>query len=68
MVLDNPERNEAESMIKLIKEKLETASDKIKVSVAAGVAFGSGKEILEIAEAADAHMYENKKSEKESGC
>lgn len=67
MILDNPAGGKAERIIKSVKEALEAdnTDDKIKVSGAAGLAFGRGKDILEVVKAADANMYEDKKRMKE---
>lgn len=67
MILDNPAGGEAERIIKSVKETLEAdnADDGIKVSSAAGLAFGRGKDIFEIVKAADANMYEDKRRMKE---
>ena len=67
MIIDDPHHNETESIIKNIKENLESdmVDNQIKISSAVGSAFGSGKDILEVVKTADARMYENKKRSKE---
>lgn len=67
MIIDEPHRNETESIIKNIKENLESdmVDNQIKISSAVGSAFGSGKDIYEVVKTADARMYENKKRSKE---
>ena len=67
MIIDEPESDEAEAVIDGIRKKLETVNedDIVKISSAVGLAFGKGKEILKVVEAADAQMYENKKMSKE---
>lgn len=68
MIIDNPAQNEAESIVKAVKEKLEADNErnKVKISSAVGLAFGRGNDILKVVEEADAYMYENKKLSKES--
>lgn len=68
MIIDNPNDNEAENIVKTVTESLQAddADGKFKISSAVGIAFGSGKDILEIVKEADAHMYENKKLSKKS--
>lgn len=68
MIIDNPDHDETESVVKTVRKKLEAdnAEDKIKISSAVGVAFGIGKDILEVVKAADTYMYENKKLSKAS--
>lgn len=68
MIIDNPAKNEAESIVKAVKEKLEAdyIHEKLKVSSAVGLAFGNGADVLKVVEEADAHMYENKKLSRES--
>lgn len=67
MIIDDPHHNETESIIKNIKQNLESdmVDNQIKISSAVGSAFGSGKDILEVVKTADARMYENKKRSKE---
>lgn len=68
MIIDNPNNNEAESISKSVIKNFE-ASDtngNPKISSAFGIAFGNGKDILEIVKEADSYMYENKKRSKES--
>ncbi len=66
MIIDNPVPGETERLVKGIKESLEShnADSEIKTSSAVGVAFGKGKDILEIVKKADACMYENKRLSK----
>lgn len=66
MIIDNPVPGETERLVKGIKESLEShnADNEIKTSSAVGVAFGKGKDILEIVKKADACMYENKRLSK----
>lgn len=68
MVIDNPGRNEPEGIIEAVREKLEAenAKKEIKISSAAGFAYGKGSDIVKVVEEADAHMYENKKLSKEN--
>lgn len=66
MILDNPEENKAESIIREVQERLADANrdKKIKVSSAVGYAIGKGRDIKEVVKKADAHMYENKRKSK----
>ena len=68
MILDNPKSGEAEEMVQAARNRLEEGNqeNKVKISSAVGLAFGAGADILKTVEAADAHMYENKKQSKES--
>lgn len=68
MILDNPKSGEAEEMVQTARKRLEEGNqeNKVKISSAVGLAFGAGADILKTVEAADAHMYENKKQSKES--
>ena len=68
MVIDNPGCNEPEGIIEAVREKLEAenAKKEIKISSAAGFAYGKGSDIVKVVEEADAHMYENKKLSKEN--
>lgn len=68
MVIDNPRCNEPEGIIEAVREKLEAenAKKEIKISSAAGFAYGKGSDIVKVVEEADAHMYENKKLSKEN--
>lgn len=63
MIIDNPNDREAEDIVKSVAGNLEAENDEnqIKISGAAGWAAGKGNEIFEVVEAADAHMYEDKK-------
>lgn len=66
MIIDNPEQEEAQTIIQAVQEKLEAdhADNEIKVSSAVGSALGRGTDILEVVKIADAHMYEHKKHNK----
>lgn len=68
MIIDNPASRETENVAKAVKADLEAgnADAKIKISSAVGFAMGCGKDILEVVQLADAHMYENKKHSKEN--
>lgn len=63
MILDNPESNEADKLVEVIRQRLEreNAGSEIPVSVAVGIAFGKGQEIPEVVKEADACMYEDKR-------
>lgn len=66
MIIDDPSENEAEYIVKVVEESLETENEgKVRISSAAGLAFGRGKDILEVVKAADIQMYENKRRSKE---
>ena len=67
MIIDNPVRNEAENIIKAVKEKLENDNEKDmpKITSAVGMAFGCGSDILKVVERADAAMYTNKRLSRE---
>lgn len=67
MIIDEPEQEEAETIMRSIQEKLkaENADSEVKVSSAVGLALGSGADILEVVKIADIRMYENKKRGKE---
>lgn len=67
MIIDNPVRNEAENIIKAVKEKLDNDNEKDmpKITSAVGMAFGLGSDILKVVERADAAMYTNKRISKE---
>ncbi|MDD6072102.1 MAG: GGDEF domain-containing protein [Clostridiales bacterium] len=68
MIIDNPAHNEAEDIIKAVREKLEAdyIDGKLRVSSAVGLSFGKGKDIYEIVKTADTLMYENKRLSKEN--
>lgn len=67
MILDEPEQEEAETIMRSVQEKLkaENADSEVKVSSAVGFALGSGADILEVVKIADIRMYENKKRGRE---
>lgn len=67
MVIDDPEKDEPERMVRSVQEKLEAEhmDQEVKVSSAVGFARGRGADILDIAKDADTRMYENKKRSKE---
>lgn len=67
MIIDNPEKEEAEAVIRSVQTKLaaDNADSEVKVSSAVGFALGSGADILEVVKTADTRMYENKKRSKE---
>lgn len=67
VIIDDPEQEEAETIMRSIQEKLkaENADSEVKVSSAVGLALGSGADILEVVKIADIRMYENKKRGKE---
>ncbi|MCM1046270.1 MAG: GGDEF domain-containing protein [Candidatus Gastranaerophilales bacterium] len=69
MIIDDPEREESESVIRAVQEALKKshADYEVKVSSAVGFALGKGSDILEVVKAADIRMYENKKKSKEGG-
>lgn len=68
MVIDNPNDEEVENIVKSVKVSLDKdcTNDDVRISSAVGFAFGSGNEILKVLEEADAKMYENKKLCKEN--
>lgn len=67
MIIDDPEQEEAETIMRSVQEKLkaENADSEVKVSSAVGLALGSGADILEVVKIADIRMYENKKRGRE---
>lgn len=67
MIIDNPGQNEAEDIVKSVKDKLELNNEQrmIKITGAVGLAFGAGSDILKVVEQADLDMYNNKKLSKE---
>lgn len=64
MVIDNPRPGETEKLEEEAGKNLkkENENDSIKISSAAGLALGKGKDIRKVVETADSRMYENKKS------
>ena len=67
VIIDDPEQEEAETIMRSVQEKLkvENADSEVRVSSAVGLAQGSGADILEVVKIADIHMYENKKRGRE---
>ncbi len=67
MILDNPKPGEAENIIFLTQNQLKanTGSHQIKVTSAVGLAYGSGKDLSQIVQSADANMYIDKRKSKE---
>lgn len=68
LIIENPEQEEPEAVIRSIQERLKAGNvnAEVKVSSAVGLAFGTGADILEVVKTADACMYENKKRGKEA--
>lgn len=68
LILDNPIKNEIESIVKNVKENLEACyiEQNVGISSAVGIAYGMGKDIAEIVKVADTNMYQDKKYSKES--
>lgn len=67
VIIDDPEQEEAETIMRSVQEKLkaENEDNEVKVSSAVGLALGSGADILEVVKIADIRMYENKKRGRE---
>ena len=67
LIIDNPNENEAQDIIKDVKDKLDKYNESatVKVSGAVGYATGCGRDIAEIEKTADARMYEDKRLSKE---
>ena len=68
MLIENPEKQEAEQIIQNVREKLARYREEggLRVSSATGTAEGNGIDILKIVHDADERMYEDKKRGKES--
>ena len=66
MIIENPAPDEAEGFVRDIRRWLEcdNTNGEAKISSAVGIAYGSGKDILEIVKEADACMYEDKRRSK----
>ncbi len=66
MILENPERGEAEENVRLCKKMIAARNDSsnFPVSASAGMAEGSGADIAAVIHKADSVMYQNKKASK----
>lgn len=66
LILDNPESGYPEMLLTDIRRKIKqaNASEEVRIIAAAGLAYGTGKNILEVVKEADAKMYECKKDMK----
>lgn len=67
LVIDNPMPGETEHITQEARKDLEAEKKDIpvRISSAVGIAFGKGTEIRKVVEAADTHMYEDKRNSRD---